>query len=182
MCDIFEQISSSLAFGQRQDKMKKHLWVISHHPFQPVHVVGYPEPKQLLNWTNFFSPRINSWLIGSAATISPGDDSKQCFSSSNSDWRIFFSKAAHGKIFGKKQTNNCKTLFLLTCKPSAPQSHPDSCPPHRPGNLQQKKDYEIQKMNEKFTSKVTCNKKRIKQYKKWKKSSTARLPATKKDQ
>ena len=156
MCDIFERISSSLAFGQRQDKMKKHLWVISHHPFQPVHVVGYPEPKQLLNWTNFFSPRINSWLIGSAATISPGDDSKQCFSSSNSDWRIFLARPPIAK-YSEKQTNNCKTLFLLTCKPSAPQSHPDSCPPHQPGNLQQKRSTNAKEIS---TFQVLDNKKR----------------------
>ena len=153
MCDIFERISSSLAFGQRQDKMNKHLWVISHHSFQPVHVVGYPEPKQLLNWTNFFSPRINSWLIGSAATISPGDDSKQCFSSSNSDWRIFLARPPMAKYSEKNKQITAKHYFCWLAN-------------HRPPRVTLTAVHP--------TGQVTCNKKKIMKYKKWMKSSPAR--------
>ena len=150
---IFEQISPSLTFRQKHVKMSRHLWVISHHSFQPVHVVGHPESKQISIWTNVFSPCVNPWLIWPAATISPGDDSKQCFSSSYSDWRIFLARPPMAKYSEKNKQITAKHYFCWLAN-------------HRPPRVTLTAVHP--------TGQVTCNKKKIMKYKKWMKSSPAR--------
>ena len=123
------------SISSKQDRMKdKKLWVISHHSFQPVHVVGHPESKQILIWANSFLTVCKPPAYWACHNHIPRRWFQAMFLFLLLWLEEFFSKARIATYLRGK--SNCKTLFLLTCKPSAPQSHPDSCPPHRPGNLQ----------------------------------------------